>query len=294
VRDPLNFAGWTLRGLFRCLLLLACSPLETPAQPVPSVGQCATWSRQLGRGGTDAMSSLRFGWFAGCSTTGPSDLATAIANSKAVSDTAYLWALVRQAGELAHPSVFDAAIANARNPDAAAPSISASLLILTAQLGFAPHVGGTVPFSELTEAAPATGLCGPEIALSGPPGPAVRALPPNHRRRVAALLDALHAQSASAQVRNLARCLRTAVGEIPPQVDVSGVTLTYQGCNRFIVDNPTAYVLPMGVDVPRTGEHFGWSAAPGRSVFSTRSEGTVGLSYDGVVIRTAANGGGPC
>ena len=111
---------------------------------------------------------------------------------------------------------------------------------------------------------------------------------------MAALLDALRTGSASGQVRNLARCLRSAVSEIPPQVNVSGVTLTYQSCKRFVVNNPTAFRLPMGVDVPETGEHFGWSAAPGQSVFGTQTVGTVTLTYDGIVLVAASNRGTPC
>lgn len=240
------------------------------------------------------MRVLQYGWFAGCPSTGPTDLANAIAGSSAVTDTAYLWALIQKAGDLAHPTVFNAAIANASNPASDVRSVSASMLILIAHLGFAPHLSGYEPFSELTIEVPPTGLCGPELSFYAPPGPAVQALPSNYRRQVAALLDALFTGGASSRVRNLARCLRVAVGDIPPQVDVSGVTLTYQRCNRFVIDNPTTFSLPMGIDVPQTGEHFGWPAAPGHSEFSTSSAGTVSLTYDGVVIRTAANGAVPC
>jgi hypothetical protein len=240
------------------------------------------------------VDALTSGCFAGCPSTGPEDLADAIGRSAAVTDTAYLWELIRQAGQLAHPTVFSAAIANANDTAATTPSRSASLLVLIAQLGFAPHLSGYVPFSELSVDVPATGLCGPELTAYGPPGPAVKALPSNYRRQVAALFDALRTGSAPDRVCNLARCLRIAVGEIPPQIDVSGVRLTYQSCNRFVIDNPTTFRLPMGVDVLQTGEHFGWSAAPGKSEVSTQSSGTVTLTYDGVVIRTAAHGGSPC
>ncbi len=275
------------------VLVLTCTSRVLGAQPVPTATQCTVWSHQLRSGGAGAVDALHFGWFAGCPSTGPTDLAYAITSSAVVTDTAYLWALVRQAGALAHPTVFGAAIANA-NTAASTQSRSASLLILVAQLGFAPHLTGYVPFSELSVDIPATGLCGPELSFYAPPGPAVRGLPSNYRRQVAALFDALHTSSAPDRVRNLARCLRIVIGEIPPQVDISGVTLRYVRCNTFVIDNPTAFRLPMGVDVLQTGEHFGWSAEPGHSEFSTGAVGTVSLTYDGIVIRTAAHGGLSC
>jgi hypothetical protein len=263
---------------------------------IPSTAQCAAWSRQLGDGGAGAIQVLRLAWFAGCPSTGPSDLANAIANSATVTDTAYLWPLIQQAGLLAHPSVFNAAIANARNPTSSVPSVSASLLILAEQLGYSAHVHPYPLFSELSVDAPAkaTRLCGPELGGYAPPAPADQALPADHERQAAALFDALQTGSASARVRNLARCLRIVVSEIPPQIDVSGVTLTYQNCTRFVIHNPTDFTLPMGVDVVQTGEHFGWPATPGENKISTLSVGTVTLTYDGVVIRTAANEGKPC
>jgi hypothetical protein len=278
-------------------LAMHCIPALAVAQRTPpSSAQCTSWSQALGGGGAGALGALLYGGVGGCPSTGPNALASAITNSASTTDTSFLWALIRQAGSVGHPTIFNAAVSNARNSAASTSARAASLLILTAQLGLAPHLSGRPLNSELTGEIPTTGLCGPDLSANSQLEPAAQALPSDAKRQVAVVFDALQADvHAPAQLSTLARCLRPAVGRnIPPQIDLSGVTLRYLYCNRFVVSNPTVFSLPMGVEVVGTTEHFGWSASPGETRFSTDNVGTVRLIYDGGVIRTAANGGVAC
>jgi hypothetical protein len=212
---------------------------------------------------------------------------------RSTSDTILLRSLARTAGVVRHPAILSAALAVVADSRNAVPARAAGLLILAGQLGGSPRIAGLSTPNELTVALPATGLCGPALIPTPGHEPAAAPLPADAARQVAHVVDAFRVlTSQPTLLRNLARCIRPTIGgSVPPQIDISAVTLEYVRCNQFVITNPTVFSLPMSIEVDGTTERRGFSAAPGRTVINTELTGPVRLRYDGKVIGPLANGG---
>ena len=209
------------------------------------------------------------------------------------------WPVVVIASKLRDQRVFDAA--SQVIVDRSAPEMlrAAGIVVLAAQAGndlgyfsgdsvrWGPTLF-TVPLHPVGLCAPASGFLHREEGA--------QPLGPDHKRDAAKILDPIAVDSSeSALISRLAECARPASIEVPPQIDVSSVELTYQCGNRFLVSNPTQRNLPFRYEIHDTGERV-------RFIVLAHSEkrlvpGTVGtmmLYYDGQPVASAANTGSPC
>jgi hypothetical protein len=239
---------------------------------------------------------VTYGWPGGCADA-PAILAPALQSARLASSPEYLYALAAQAADVRDASVFSAALALADDAGATLPARAAALLVILAQFGNAWDFPGVVRSALLTDPLPSSGICGPalfgwEAATEGTP------LPSDAGRQAARVFDRLiYGAGTPTLLRNLARCSRGALGaDIPPQVDLGQVQLTYVCGNTFRIQNPTSIRLvfsflvegpaPEGYDVPVGGNSH--------ADFDTDGPGTVRLLYDGTLVTTRANGGLAC
>ncbi|HEX7091537.1 MAG TPA: hypothetical protein VF192_15460 [Longimicrobiales bacterium] len=277
-------------------LLCIAAPAAALAQglrPRPSEADCATWREDLAAGDSAALHAVTYGWLAACDDVGAIALADAIRAAGAERDTAYLFRLATQAAQIRDARVFDAAIGLAEERGASVPARAAAILILTAQLGSGWDYPGVSGAELLTQPLPGNDLCGP--GTSSPGFATDNGLPADHRRRAAAVLDAI-AQHGHPLLRNLARCSRAAVGAgIPPQIDVSRVRLRNVCGTTFRVHNNTPEFLVFSYTVVGTDETRDLPIqAHDHAEFTTTNEGTVQLLYDGRVIAEESTGKKPC
>jgi hypothetical protein len=282
-------------GLFS-LVLLAGLPLTTSAQglrPPPSAEECARWEQELAAGGDAALNALTSGWLAACER-GAILLSDAIRASRDQQSVRFLFGLASQAAQIRDGQVLDAALGLAADGRASRPARAAAMLVLVAMAGSGWDYPGVAGADLLTDPLPSSGLCGP--APSGRTFATERELPPDYRRRAAAVLDPIAAGGGAPLLKNLARCSRPVLGlGIPPQIDVSRVTLGNVCGTTFRVHNTTAEYLVFSFSVVGTEERGDLPiAAHKHREFTTTHDGTVQLSYDGRVIQSLGRGARPC
>lgn len=293
---PLLVAGALLSG--------SLAPREDAvAQPgLPSPAACDGWSRALEAGGPGAVRALTEGWLAGCPSVGPSALSGAVLRTRTSTDLQLLTQLTLRGSAVTHPRIFDAAATVAMDAGATIAARRGSLLILSAQLGSGVGlaVGNESMIMDdrmLTLEIPTASFCtsAPNIGYYVPP--ASEPLPADAPRRVARVFDALrYDTTVPPLVRGLAICLRRGVrGDIPPQVDVGGITLQYLCEDRFRIGNPTAARLKFTYTVEGDPEtHFMDVSPHSTDTLIAWSTGTLRLSYDGQLLHEVANLGTPC
>lgn len=268
---------------------------QTEFRPLPERAQCSAWAADLGRGGEPAMEVLTYGWLQACPEDGPSAMATAISAAGQVADTAYLAALFRTAAHIRDAQVFTAAQALASDRSARSEPRVAALMILMGLLDM-PTVFNGVGRSALMVTVFPSERCLPTIGFGGFRRVIENPLPADAKRQVSGLVDQIrHDPTESELIRNLARCMRPAFFDVPPQIDVSGVRLTYLCDNLFRIFNPTPDRLYFTLDVQGTDEFIRVSVGEGDELtLFTEHVGTVRLYYDGRLIQTAANGQQEC
>lgn len=283
------------RLAFPSVLLLSSLPLAAHAQlrPRPSAEKCAQWQQGLAAGGEAALHALAFGWLAACDV-GAVALADAIRASTTEQGTAFLFELATEAAQIRDERVLDAALEVAAAQRASRPARAAAILVLVAQVGSGWDYPSGTGSALLTEPLPREGLCGP--GLFSPTFATDNGLPPDHRRLIAVVLDQIAGQGGHPLLRNLARCSRPVLGlGIPPQIDVSKVTLRNVCGTTFRVHNNTPEFLIFSFSVVGAAERGDLAIeARKRSEFTTTQEGTVQLLYDDRVIQTASSGSPPC
>ena len=285
-----------LRTLAAIAVLAPGVALAQFRRELPSAAECAAWARGLAAGGREALEALDTGWLAGCPSSGPTALASALRGARAETDTAYLARLAGAAGNLEHPAVLSAALDLAADRGASIPARATALLILPGQVGAGPGVNGLPVGTLLTQELPAAGLCGPGLRTPHAAAPAAAARPADAPRRMAVIVDRIRTDPTEAELlRNLARCVRPVVKGVPPQVDVHGVRLSYVCGNWFRVSNPTPETLTFAYVAERIGERLGVSVpARGENSIATTAPSSVRLYYDGRLIQTAENRGTSC
>lgn len=269
---------------------------QTLGRPLPERAECSAWAADVGRGGAPAMEVLIYGWLPACPEDGPAAVAAAISAAGQVADTAYLVALFRTAAYIRDAQVFAAAQALASNRSARPEPRVAALLILMGVLDM-PTSFNDLGGSALMVTALPSDRCLPTLGVGGTRWRVIDdPLPADARRQVAGLVDRIrHDPTESPLMRNLAGCMRPAFFDVPPQIDVSGVRLTYLCDTLFRIYNPTPDRLVFTVEVEGTDETFRIGVGEGQEyTFFTEHVGTVQLYYDGRLIQTAANGQQPC
>jgi hypothetical protein len=248
-----------IRAIPLAALLLSAAPAVAHAQrlgPPPTIAQCGEWKAGLAAGGARALYALDHGWPAGCADA-PGILVPALRSARLVSDVDYLYALTVQAADVRDASIFAAALALAEDSGATTKARAAAVLVTIAQLGSSIDFHQLSRGALLTDPLPATGLCGPRIA--GSHGPIERTpLPSDAERRAARVIDRLtYGAGTPALLRNLARCSRTGFGaDIPPQVDLGGVSLEYVCGTTFRIHNPTPVRLVFAYRVEGFSDQF--------------------------------------
>ncbi len=281
----------TTRIVLLASLLLGAAPSAVHAQfrDDPSAAECRRWLQDLSAGGEAALDVLQFGWVAGCREEAVVPLASAIRSSRAEGDPEFLYALVKEAAQIRDERILDAALEVATANGASEPARAAAIVVLATQFGGDLDYPGVEGAALLTEPLPDEGLCGP--GLSPVPRTVENPLPPGSGRRVAAAFDQL-ALHGPRLLRNLARCARTALGsDIPPQIDVSESSIENRCGTTYRVHNNTPLWLVYQFRVPATGESGDLPiGARLRREFTTRTEGTVELRYDGRLVDTAEPG----
>jgi len=289
------------RFAFLNVLFLANLPLPASAQiglrPRPSVEECAGWEQELAAGiaisAEAAIQALASGWLAACDD-GAAALGDAIRASAAEQDTAFLFALALEAAGIRDERVLNVALEVAAERSASRPARAAAILVLVAQAGGTWDFTAVTRSALLTEPLPRERICG--SVLYGHTFTTDNGLPSDYRRRIAVVLDAIARQGGHPLLPNLARCSRPVVGRgIPPQVDVSRVTLRNVCETTFLVHNRTPEFLIFSYGMVGSTDHRDLPVdARKRREFITTQEGTVQLSYDGRVIQTASSTDRPC
>lgn len=281
--------------------VLLASSAGAQSVRLPSAEACDGWSRALEAGGPGAVKALTEGWLAACDV-GPSSMAAAVQRAGTLTDRSLLFALATQAGQLTHPSILQAALALAADRGATREGRIAGFMILSGQLGetatlLIPPAGTLADTSVFIITPPASGLCGPTPLLEAPEPPAAVPLPDDAGRPVARVLDRIRFDAGEPeQIRNLARCYRSSVGpDIPPQIDLTGVTAALVCQNRFRVHNPTLAALSFDYGLESDEDGYDLTLGPGETrVLEPWGTGAFRLVYDGVVIRTIANTTSAC
>lgn len=184
--------------------------------------------------------------------------------------------------------------------DKAAPTVirGMGLLILSTQVG-----GSLIYYSGenaiyggqlLTTPLDTTHLCGMDIVLG--PGPVVgpNPLPPDYERVAAQVMDPISVDLGEPLLlRRLAECGRPV--DVPSQIDVSRIDLTYLCDDTFVVSNPTLRQLIFRFEVEETGEQGVFTVqAQSQHRLMPRGTGSLRIYYDGQLIRSAVNAGVPC
>ena len=260
----------------------------------PTASQCQEARNAMQAGRAAAVAALQRVAVDAC-PDGATILATFLRSvPRQETDVAFLWFATRQTDRLRHPEVFAAALPLAQDASAALPARAAGLLMIANAFGPSLELNRVTGPALLLEPRPEGGCY--RTALSAHRGGTDRPLSSDAARQAARVFDPLiYSSTAPLLLQRLAGCLRSAVdSDIPPQLDVSGVRLTYLCGTRFRVRNPLPEFLPMSYDVYGKNEGRGVNAGPGDTVFSTDSVGTVRLFYDGRLIQTKANGNVAC
>lgn len=281
----------------RLLALIAavlCGAIGTPVVAQPAAADCDRWERELRSGGERALGAVTYGWLPGCpGGRAPAGYAAAIRAARHAQDTAYLGRLASQASSVRDPAVFTAALEVA---DDAGASVRARIMALIVAGG---HIGGSIDMPGWTRpelftvTLPGEGVCG----FGADTGPLAidNGLPSDAPRRLARVIDdILYGQGGREQLRNLARCARSAVGEIPPQVDLSKVRVDYVCGTRFRVQNHTGVALrldiaPEGATGAEETPPIRAPAIGGWTEFDVADERTLRVSYNEQLVATVQN-----
>jgi hypothetical protein len=281
---------------------LALAPAGLAAQgwgAPPTDAQCDEWATGLTAGGQTALYVVTYGNIPACPSVAPGALAGAIRAARATRDTAYLGGLAGTAAQVRDPAVFAAALEVADDGRASNESRVLGLLVAVSSLGSSPDVPGYARPRLFTQALPAAGICGFEVAGGGPV--IDNPLPADAERRAARVFDGIrYANGEPALVQNLARCARSVISvEIPPQVDVSQIRVDHVCGNTFRVQNHTGASLILAVtttgpDGVTETEDVQAPAKGGWTQFTAPATGPIQVSYDGAPVATVANAGRGC
>ena len=148
-----------------------------------------------------------------------------------------------------------------------------------------------------TQALPADGVCAFAVATGGKE--IDHPLPADADRQAARVIDGIVHGGDPALVQNLARCARSVVASIPPQVDVSMLRVDYVCGNTFRVQNHTGAELTLTIvttaaDGTGVAEDQVVPAKGGWTSFDTPFAGPIEVTYDGKPLLTVANAGRSC
>lgn len=291
-----------LRGVLAAALLCAAPVCALRAQgwsTPPTAERCGEWTAGLAAGGAAALNAVTYGNLPACPSTAAAALAGAVRAARSAADTAYLGRLASTAGDVKDPAVFAAALEVAADGSATDGARVMALLVTVAQLGSSQDVEDRTRPQLFTDPLPATGICGFEIASTGP---AIdHPLPADAERQAAQVIDGIRSgRREPALLQNLARCARSVISaDIPVQVPLTGIKVDYVCGNRFRVQNHSGAAVTLNVTTTAADGSSGTVdvAAPdigGWTSFTAATGGTAQVRYQGQLIATVANGGRRC
>jgi hypothetical protein len=279
------------------LALMPAASLRAQGYPTPTAAQCEAWAAGLAAGGQAALDAVTYGNIPLCTGAAPGALAGAIRGARTARDTAYLGGLAGAAGQVNDPAVFAAALEVAGDGRASNESRVMGLLVVGSSLGSSQYVRGYTRPQLFTQALPADGVCAFAVAAGGKE--IDNPLPADADRQAARVIDGILYGGDPALVQGLARCARSVIAAIPPQVNVSGIRVDYVCGNTFRVQNHTGAELTLTVtttapDGSSAAEDHVVPAKGGWTAFDTPFAGAIQVTYDGTPVLTVANAGRGC
>ena len=290
-----------LRGIAAttALAVAAVAPLSAQGWgDRPTAAECQEWVSGLAAGGQAALEAVTYGSLTSCTATAPGALAGAIRGARTARDTAYLGRLAGVAGLVQDPAVFAAALEVAGDGRASNEARVMGLLVTMSSLGGSQDLPGYTRPQLFSQALPAEGRCG--IALEGDGAAIDNPLAGDAALQAARTIDGiLYSSGQPALVQNLARCARSVVAEIAPQLDVSKIRVDYVCGNTFRVQNHTGaeIMLAIATTAPdgtsETEDHL-IPAKGGWTSLDAPTAGPIRVTYDGTPVATVANTGRGC
>ena len=279
------------------LALVPAASLGAQGYPTPTAAQCQAWASGLAAGGQAALDVVTYGNIPLCPEAAPGALAGAIRGARAARDTTYLGGLAGAAGRVDDPAVFAAALEVTGDGRASDEARVMGLLVIGSSLGSSQYVRGYTRPQLFTQTLPADGLCAFAVAAGNKE--IDNPLPVDADRQAARVIDGILYGGDPALVQNLARCTRSVIAAIPPQVDVSKIRVDYVCGNTFRVQNHTGAEITLTVVTTPTGGSSTTQdqvipAKGGWTQFDAPLAGPIQVTYDGTPVATVANAGRRC
>lgn len=230
-----------------------------------------------------------------CGASGAAALVTRLPALSSETDTVYLTGIMGAANVVKDTALLRAAGLLARNAGATSQARIAALGIVLAQYTPSANILGMRGWAGTLGSARGSDC---RLGTGGDYDYAYEApQPPDSLQRIAAELDSVELRTGeTALMRDLARCARGMVDEVPAGVPVAALTLTYVCGTTFQVSNSSARPAELTYSVSsEPGETYDVFVRPGASTrFSTMRAGTVDLYQNGVVVRTLKSVGRSC
>lgn len=266
-------------------------PGRTNAQGTPpTAGECASAIDSL-TGGT--RNPGHWGYLGQCGASGATALAARMASLSSELDTVYLDGFLATVSSVRDAGLFNASRSIANNPSATVASrvTAIATLVTHYNVGYdiISRTGWTTTLATARGRSCKFGSSGGDYTYAG-------TLASNFAEQLAATLDSVELRvGENTIVRDLARCARELIDEVPVNPSANAISISYVCGTTFNVGNTSSRPAELTYRVSSDTGEYDLHIEPASSAkFFTLRLGTVDLYLNGVKILTAKNPGKGC